>query len=253
MPCPGPPRRQGRSPRGVPFPAMGKEPKDRQGTFRKVPRGPSSRPRGKPRGGFPHWIPLPGTKGRNREARGKAEALTGRGGAIERMQAFAAIAVTADAQPVRFATTKVPFGAVSFPDFFLAGKKKSGRRRLTCETSAETIYDSAPAGPLAAGRSFPRDGKGTKGSPGAPSERFPGDPPPGQRGNLRVPPLDSLSEGMKDGGRGEMSEPNASSFCHCEERSDVAIRFPLSSCPAHTKPCIMRRGGEAYVSHTRRA
>ena len=115
-----------------------------RGTFRKVPRDPSSRPRGKPRGGFPHWIPLPGTKGRNREAPGKAEALTGRGGTIELMQAFAALTVTADAQPVRFATTKVPFGAFSFPYFFLAGKKKYGRRRLTCETSAETIYDSAP-------------------------------------------------------------------------------------------------------------
>ena len=159
MPCPGPPRRQGRSPRGVPFPAMGKEPKDRPGHLPKGSPGhsargdpprsggrvynPSSRPRGKPRGGFPHWIPLPGPKGRNREARGKAEALTGRGGAIERMQAFAAITVTADAQPVRFATTKVPFGAFSFPDFFLAGKKKSGCRRLAFKTSAEAIYDSA--------------------------------------------------------------------------------------------------------------
>ena len=33
-----------------------------------------------------------------------------------------------------------------------------------------------------AGRSFPRDGKGTKGSPGEPSEWFPGAPPPGQGG-----------------------------------------------------------------------
>ena len=40
-----------------------------------------------------------------------------------------------------------------------------------------------------AGRSFPRDGKGTKGSPGEPSERFPGAPPPGQGGPF-APPLD---------------------------------------------------------------
>ncbi len=32
-----------------------------RGTFRMVPRVPSSRPREKPRGGFPHWIFFPGT------------------------------------------------------------------------------------------------------------------------------------------------------------------------------------------------
>ena len=52
-----------------------------------------------------------------------------RGGAIERMQAFAALTVTADAQPVRFATPKVSFGAFSFPSFFVPHKKKGGRRR----------------------------------------------------------------------------------------------------------------------------
>ena len=35
------------------------ERKSARGTFRMVPRGPSSRPREKPRGGFPHWILLP--------------------------------------------------------------------------------------------------------------------------------------------------------------------------------------------------
>ena len=166
-----------------------------RGTFRKVPRGPSSRPRGKPRGGFPHWIPLPGTKGRNREAPGKAEALTGRGGAIERMQAFAAITVTADAQPVRFATTKVPFGAFSFPDFFLAGEKKSGCRRLAFKTSAEAIYDSA----LGRGRSprgvpFPAMGKEPKDRPGHLPKGSPGPLLPAKgKTARRFPPLDPPS------------------------------------------------------------
>ena len=63
---------------GVTFPMRGKSPKAHQGTFRKVPwtfraRGPaakrwarvqpSSRPREKPRGGFPHWILLPSLRG----------------------------------------------------------------------------------------------------------------------------------------------------------------------------------------------
>ena len=65
-------------PGGVTFPVRGKSPKAHQGTFRKVPwtfraRGPaakrwarvqpSSRPREKPRGGFPHWILLPSLRG----------------------------------------------------------------------------------------------------------------------------------------------------------------------------------------------
>ena len=36
-----------------------------RGTFRMVPRGPSSRQWGKPRGGFPHWILLPGDERRD--------------------------------------------------------------------------------------------------------------------------------------------------------------------------------------------
>ena len=45
------------------------------------------------------------------------------------------------------------------------------------------------ARPLAGGHSFPRDGKGIKGSPGEPSEWFPGTLPPGQGGACE-PPLD---------------------------------------------------------------
>ena len=49
-----------------------------------------------------------------------------------------------------------------------------GESRLMKSMSFCFIPIRPTAGPLAAGRSFPRDGKGTKGSPGAPSERFPG-------------------------------------------------------------------------------
>ena len=60
---------------------------------------------------------------------------------------------------------------------------------------------SFQTGALAAGRNFPRDGKVTKGSPGAPSERFPGTPPPGQGRKLRVSPIGSSFQGAGDGGR----------------------------------------------------
>ena len=119
------------------------------------------------------------------------------------MQAFAAITVTADAQPVRFATTKVPFGAFSFPDFFLAGEKKSGCRRLAFKTSAEAIYDSA----LGRGRSprgvpFPAMGKEPKDRPGhlpkgSPGHSARGDPP---RSGGRVYNPSSRPRGKPRGG-----------------------------------------------------
>ena len=83
--------------------------KNARGTFRKVPLDPSSRPRGEPRGGFPHWILLPGDG--NHEAPGKAQTLTGRGGAAERPQAVAVLTKTAEAQPVRCATTGPSLGS----------------------------------------------------------------------------------------------------------------------------------------------
>ena len=65
MPCPDPPRRQGRSPRGVPFPAMGKEPKDRPGHLPKGSPGPLLPAKGETTRWFPPLDP-PSGDGRRR-------------------------------------------------------------------------------------------------------------------------------------------------------------------------------------------
>ena len=61
----------------------------------------------------------------------EASASVWRGGAIERKQAFAALTATADAQPVRFATTRKPVRSIpTLPPAarFLSRERNRGKR-----------------------------------------------------------------------------------------------------------------------------
>ena len=113
VPTPRPPRR-----RGVPFPAMGKEPKDRPGNLPNGSPGPLLPAKGAacPPLDPPAYVTLSRCSAQNSrpsspvQAPGEAYASSGRGGATECMQGIAALPHTAIPPPMRSATTRAAGG-----------------------------------------------------------------------------------------------------------------------------------------------
>ena len=144
LPCPDPPRRQGRSPRGVPFPAMGKEPKDRPGHLPKGSPGPLLPAKGKTARRFPPLDPPSGDERQKPRSSRQSGGFDGKRMSNRTHASIRGHYGNRGCAAREFRDDEGPLWRFFFSGFFLAGKKKSGRRRLTCETSAETIYDSTP-------------------------------------------------------------------------------------------------------------